>query len=190
MHDEIESSRVKACERRHLVEDEARLQHLLEMKRSFVRYVSHEIRTPLSIVTMGLKLLEENFASSLPTTTATTSSTNTAQTTSTSTTTAHTPSTDTASATSTTNTTAAAAATATVGIVDTTAILELIRDMRDSSVTAVNTLNDLLLYEKIESNMLTIEPATVCLHDLTSKAIKMFKIQVYRLYFLLYTISV
>ena len=32
LHDEIESSRVQACERRHLVEDEARSQHLLEMK--------------------------------------------------------------------------------------------------------------------------------------------------------------
>ena len=190
MHDEIESSRVQACERRHLVEDEARSQHLLEMKRSFVRYVSHEIRTPLSIVTMGLKLLEENFASSLPTVLAAATANSTTDSdnghTTTYTAAAHTtPSTDTTTATATTT-----AATATVGTVDTTAILELIRDMRDSSVTAVNTLNDLLLYEKIESNMLTIEPATVCLHDLTSKAIKMFKIQVYRLYFLLYTISV
>lgn len=31
----------------------------LETKRAFVRYLSHEIRTPLSIVSMGLKLLQE-----------------------------------------------------------------------------------------------------------------------------------
>jgi signal transduction histidine kinase len=33
-------------------------QHMLEMKRMFVRYVSHEVRTPLNTVSMGLKLIQ------------------------------------------------------------------------------------------------------------------------------------
>jgi signal transduction histidine kinase len=33
-------------------------QALLDMKRTFVRYVSHEIRTPLNTVSMGLKLIQ------------------------------------------------------------------------------------------------------------------------------------
>jgi hypothetical protein len=34
-------------------------QLLLDMKRTFVRYVSHEIRTPLNTVSMGLKLIQD-----------------------------------------------------------------------------------------------------------------------------------
>ena len=56
--------------------------------------------------------------------------------------------------------------------------LELVRDMRDSSETAVNILNDLLLYEKIESNLLTIESNRVGLHNVLSDVVNMFKIQV------------
>ena len=136
---EVDRSKHLEIIRRHLNAEEARSQHLLEMKRSFVRYVSHEIRTPLSIVTMGLKLLEENFASSLLEGESTDGS-------------------------------------------EHSSVLELVRDMRDSSVTAVNTLNDLLLYEKIESNMLTIELTKVKLFDVVADVIKMFKIQVCILY--------
>ena len=50
--------------------------------------------------------------------------------------------------------------------------------MRDSSETAVNILNDLLLYEKIESNLLTIESTRVGLHNVLSDVVNMFKIQV------------
>ena len=131
---EVDRSKHLEIIRRHLNAEEARSQHLLEMKRSFVRYVSHEIRTPLSIVTMGLKLLEENFASSVLEGESTDGS-------------------------------------------EHSSVLELVRDMRDSSVTAVNTLNDLLLYEKIESNMLTIELTKVKLFDVVADVVKMFKIQ-------------
>ena len=134
---------------------------------------------------MGLKLLEENFASTSTNTVATVPVSSTTTDTAHTTYTAAAVTLVTVPVTSTTNTTAATAAT--VGIVDTTAILELIRDMRDSSVIAVNTLNDLLLYEKIESNMLTIELTKVKLFDVVADVIKMFKIQVCIYYTLLYT---
>lgn len=35
------------------------LQHQLEAKKNFVRYISHEIRTPLNVVLVGLQMLKK-----------------------------------------------------------------------------------------------------------------------------------
>ena len=55
--------------------------------------------------------------------------------------------------------------------------LELVEIMHDSTLTAVSILNDLLLYEKVESNMLVIEQKSVHLFDTVVPAVKMFIVQ-------------
>ena len=52
--------------------------------------------------------------------------------------------------------------------------VELVRHMLDSSASAANTLNDLLLYEKIEDNLLSIEPTRVHLFDVVGNSIAPF----------------
>jgi signal transduction histidine kinase len=56
--------------------------------------------------------------------------------------------------------------------------LELVEDMFSSSYIAVDILNDLLMYEKIEGNLLNIEFDKVYAPDLINNVIKLFKIQV------------
>ena len=55
--------------------------------------------------------------------------------------------------------------------------LELVDAMHDAARTAVDILNDLLLYEKVESNMMVIEPVNVHLFDAVANAVGIFKIQ-------------
>ena len=132
------------------------------MKRAFVRYVSHEIRTPLNIVTMGLKLLENNISRSAPTAPVKTPLNSPIH-----------------------NEyefdfvfTEGDAESGSEGEEQQAdSVLSMVQEMRDSSETAVSILNDLLMYEKIESNMLSVEPTRVHLLDVVEDTVKMFKIQ-------------
>ena len=145
--------------RRDLANEEVKSQHLLAMKRAFVRYVSHEIRTPLNIVTMGLKLLENNISRTNPTRPIA------------------------EHITSPTDTEYEFDYVFSEGGQDNNcddiadSVLSMVQEMRDSSETAVSILNDLLMYEKIESNMLSVEPTRVHLLDVVEDTVKMFKIQ-------------
>ena len=56
--------------------------------------------------------------------------------------------------------------------------LELVAIMHDSTLIAVSTLNDLLLYEKVESDMLVIEQESVHLFDIVIPIVTMFTIPV------------
>ncbi len=55
---------------------------------------------------------------------------------------------------------------------------EMISDMKSSCDVAVSTLNDLLLYEKIEGNLLTMEVEEANLYEVLNTVINSFKIQV------------
>ena len=56
---------------------------------------------------------------------------------------------------------------------------ELINDMLHSGDVAVNILNDLLMYEKIEGNLLNMEVEEAYIPAVIQDAAKLFKIQVY-----------
>jgi signal transduction histidine kinase len=55
---------------------------------------------------------------------------------------------------------------------------EIIDDMISSCEVAVDILNDLLLYEKIDSNLLSIEVKEYSLHDVLTNFVQNFNIQV------------
>jgi signal transduction histidine kinase len=97
-------------------------QQLLEMKRTFVRYISHEIRTPLNTCTVGLRLVHDIglnmgiFESASP-----------------------------------------SDEELEKGINDFISILELIDEIKESCEVAVDILDDILLYEKMESGSMQVE---------------------------------
>ena len=65
-----------------------------------------------------------------------------------------------------------------IGVEDLRQDLDLVEIMHESTLTAVNILNDLLLYEKVESDMLVIEQQRIHLFDLIIPGVKMFTIPV------------
>jgi signal transduction histidine kinase len=93
-------------------------QHMLEMKRMFVRYVSHEIRTPLNTVSMGLKLLQslKNPTKSHHHHHASSSS-----------------------------------------VFDQNGAFDMVDEIKESCDIAIDILNDLLLYEKLEGGILSLD---------------------------------
>jgi signal transduction histidine kinase len=54
---------------------------------------------------------------------------------------------------------------------------DLFNDIRNSNAIALDTLNDLLTYEKIEGNLMTLETEEAALLPLVDGVIKLFKIQ-------------
>eukprot|EP00607_Mallomonas_marina_P008896 CAMPEP_0182422496 /NCGR_PEP_ID=MMETSP1167-20130531/8215_1 /TAXON_ID=2988 /ORGANISM="Mallomonas Sp, Strain CCMP3275" /LENGTH=569 /DNA_ID=CAMNT_0024600627 /DNA_START=547 /DNA_END=2256 /DNA_ORIENTATION=+ len=97
-------------------------QDILNMKRSFVRFVSHEIRTPLNTVVVGLELLKD------------------------------------------------------LTSIDSEGLL-MIEDLSFSCNIAIDTLNDLLNYEKVESGLMTLDCEQILFIPLIEKAMKPFYIQ-------------
>ena len=165
------------CDQSHVIVQE--LQSKLQMKQAFVQYVSHEIRTPLQMISAGLALLKDDLKDKLSLTEAEGSLavpiTSPRQ---------HKDSVQTDF-----KTRVSINSTATSTTAETTEVrlsfasdelrqdLELVEIMHDSTLTAVSILNDLLLYEKVESNMLVIEQRSVHLFDTIVPAVKMFTIQ-------------
>lgn len=58
-------------------------------------------------------------------------------------------------------------------------VRELLSDMNLSCDSAINTLNDLLLFEKIEDGKMKLEKKRILISELITKSIKPFDIQVY-----------
>jgi signal transduction histidine kinase len=56
--------------------------------------------------------------------------------------------------------------------------LELIREMSASCSVAVDTLNDLLLYEKIEGDMFSLDLEEVSIGNVIKETVRLFRIQV------------
>jgi signal transduction histidine kinase len=113
----------------------SKAEEALDVKKIFVRTVSHEIRTPLTVAKMGLSLLERDFTSYVSSVTSPVPSAL-----------ASLPQLDSSSATTATVPTASAP---TVPL-----IRECIEEIQLSLETAINILNDLLAYEKLESGIL------------------------------------
>jgi signal transduction histidine kinase/ActR/RegA family two-component response regulator len=134
-----------------------RLQEALEIKRKFVRFTSHEIRTPLSTVLMGLTLLEssgESIASML----------NKAAV---------------ASSDSWDSSSGAAAATSDCigrAITELNEMNSVASECKESCHIAVDILNDLLLYEKIDSENVELTLTRQTAVGLVSEALKPFAI--------------
>jgi signal transduction histidine kinase len=55
---------------------------------------------------------------------------------------------------------------------------DMINDMRGSCDVAVSTLNDLLMYEKIEGNLMKLELEEMKIYDSVKTVIKSFNVQV------------
>ena len=121
---------------------------ILDLKRRFVRFVSHEIRTPLNTVCMGLELLESDMQGCYP---------------------AH----DQEDGTSRTLETSDR----TRGEESLTFWHDITLDIQENAAAAVNILNDLLNYDKIESGTLQLEVSKVNIIDLVIKSAHKFKIQ-------------
>jgi signal transduction histidine kinase len=57
--------------------------------------------------------------------------------------------------------------------------LELVQEMSESCAVAIDTLNDMLLYEKIEGNLFSLDPEEVCLKDVVRDNFRLFRVQVH-----------
>lgn len=57
-------------------------------------------------------------------------------------------------------------------------VREILSDMNLSCDSAINTLNDLLLFEKIEDGKMKLERKSILIADLITKSVKPFDIQV------------
>lgn len=62
--------------------------------------------------------------------------------------------------------------------VQATNFLELIEDTSHACNIAIDILNDLLLYEKIDGGMLTLETAVVNVQDFVADVVRLFNLQV------------
>ena len=151
------------------------LQSKLQMKQAYVQYVSHEIRTPLQMISAGLSLLRDDLKDKLSLCTAKSP--------------CHSLKSHDGSHISYDRTNNEVELLNPVSITESQDVklsfaadelrqdLELVEIMHDSTLTAVSILNDLLLYEKVESNMLVIEQKSVHLFDNVVPAVKMFTVQ-------------
>ena len=157
------------------------LQTKIQMKQGYVQYVSHEIRTPLQVISAGLALLKEDLNDKVQKLMSVKSKTATDQLKSRQ-------SSDTMcsqfdSEVDMSNivgiaTAGIECAEQLIGVDELRENLELVEIMHDSTLTAVSILNDLLLYEKVESDMLVIEQKTVNIFDTVMPIVKMFTIPV------------
>lgn len=127
------------------------MQEALETKRSFVRYVSHEIRTPLNAATLGLQLLDKELHKHII---RAQEEENQKQ------------------------------LIGTKGTQESTLykqLLELVADTSQACTIAVDILNDLLMYEKIDGGLLVLEAQEVNLWPYVEEVMKIFSVQVSRL---------
>lgn len=117
-----------------------------------MRHVSHEIRTPLNTTLLGLKLLNTEMNLRSPSDRSTNSDT-------------------------------IKPYKSPVDINGTSprsdaVLYDLISDIRSSTLTAVDILNDLLLYEKIDGGLASLEKAELNAWDFFVDVLKVFRIQV------------
>jgi signal transduction histidine kinase len=151
----------------------------MEYKKTFVQYISHEVGSPLSTISLGLQVLQDTIHDC-------------------------TTQVDTLNTTTTSNTTTAEAEDpsetinnnnnnnnnmiimndhhrqqALVNMMNSLQVMiasmtEITQDCQIANELAIDTLNDLLLYDKIESQMLTLEPQIVSISTFLTHVIKPF----------------
>lgn len=142
--------------------------HALQTKRVFVRYVSHEIRTPLNIALLGLRCIEEE-AAAATTEVAVLSPLQTS----------NSPSSDSRIGKKEATIVAEPGETEVTRVV--TAVekgqQELLDDIRISCTTAVDILNDLLLYEKMDDGLFQLTPSVMPVSSLLHEAERLFRVQ-------------
>eukprot|EP01033_Poteriospumella_lacustris_P001882 gene1882-1368_t len=141
---------------KRLDQESKKAKDALKMKRIFVRYVSHEIRTPLNVSILGLKCLEDELRGESTTTASTTMDLGLPPTSSLS------PS--------------AVAPFQKKGYVS-ESISDVLDDVKISCALAVEILNDLLLYEKIDDGIFSIATTHMPVKALVEEAEKMFRMQ-------------
>ena len=128
-------------------------QELLQAKRRFMRYVSHEVRTPLNSVCMGLDLVQKEIATSL----------------------GH-PSTDEMQHLVEGDTQEIVLRNESVPSMDALEWFALTHDVLSNAQSAVDVLNDLLNYDKIETGTLTLELMEIKVWHLVQKCTNEFKL--------------
>ena len=57
-------------------------------------------------------------------------------------------------------------------------LVELVADVSQACIVAVDTINDLLLYEKIDGGILVLEPSEIVLGPFVKEVLKLFTVQV------------
>lgn len=129
---------------------------LLEAKRQFVRFVSHEVRTPLNSVCMGLTLMTEEMAQSFGFKSAVEMMSNKDK---------QTEDTNTQSITTNKNDSAADKE-----------WFNLANEILTNTQCAVNVLNDLLNYDKIENGQLSLEMTVIPIWKLLERTVMEFKL--------------
>jgi signal transduction histidine kinase/CheY-like chemotaxis protein len=137
--------------------DISKKKNLLEAKRQFVRFVSHEVRTPLNSVCMGLVLLQEEIALSLGY-----------------------KSTEALLKAEKEDRVVQGAASKKQGdkviIAKSLDWFDLAHEVQVNARSGVDVLNDLLNYDKIESNTLTLELTVVPIWELIESTVYEFKV--------------
>jgi signal transduction histidine kinase len=141
--------------------------NVLEMKRLFVRFVSHEIRTPLNTVCMGLELLESEL-------TILSKQNNNAH-----------PKSSSSSLHNGNSENEEEDETEkhqgqymrVCGDEDIAFCRKVTMDVRENAHTAVEILNDLLNYDKLETGTLKLETEIVFIWDLVERTVNQFRIQ-------------
>ena len=133
--------------------ESSRKSAVLDTKRRFVRFISHEIRTPLNAVNMGLALIVQELKSLLAAVQGAASG-----------------------AAGVISNTAQAAVLVSV-ITSLSGWLELSHEMKGNSESAVDVLNDLLNYDKIEMGTLRLEFSAVNITHVVQKCTAAFQMQ-------------
>jgi signal transduction histidine kinase len=134
----------------------------LERKRLFVRHVSHEIRTPLNTTLLGLELLQQELTQLSTPLLGQTVCLEFGE-----------------------SSPQSSYGTPPIGRTHSLAhqrsvkdsLQELVTDIHVSSSIAIDILNDLLLYEKIDGNLLSLDLSPVPLWSFVEEVLKVFRIQ-------------
>lgn len=143
----------------------------METKRSFVRYVSHEIRTPLNAACLGLQLLDKElhklkeFLRSYPPLVGSA---------------AVAPMLGNGVDESILSVRSATSVSSYSPSMQYAPVIEIVADINQACNIAVEILNDLLMYEKIDGGLLVVEAQEVNLWPFIDEVIKMFSVQVRR----------
>lgn len=159
MEDQITSeiaNTVRMTELSNRLERESqKAQDALRTKRIFVRYVSHEVRTPLNVASLGLRymneVLSQEVASPLSARHRSLSEVDSQP-----------------------SPVSEKVIPATMMMADVEQLRDVLNDVQDSCDLAVDILNDLLLYEKIDDGVFTINPSPIALHRILHEADKLF----------------
>lgn len=134
--------------------ERAKLQDALQLKRIFVRYVSHEVRTPLNIATLGLKYMDDVLSAEESKLASGQSGVSGGEGTG----------------------SRSHSLSSQSSMVSTSPLREVLNDVQDSCTLAVDLLNDLLVYEKIDDGVFKINTSPIALYRILTEADKLFNL--------------